>query len=318
MVLYGQTPGEGSGGVHTVSRGETISSIARRYDIVMRDIVVGNALSAPFVLQPGQRIKLPPPRAYKARAGDTVYSVSRLFEVSSTELATLNRLSPPYALKVGQTLKLPSLDAQNLAGAAPVPPVRAENLAGRNSSAVPPPGRKPIYRFAGAMPPSSAVVPDNRGGEADAPRQSSEKHQASAAKAKIVARTPPRASSKFMQPVSGRVVSGYGSKADGLHNDGINIAAPRGTQVQAAENGVVVYAGSELKGSGNLVLIRHDGRWMTAYAHMDSIKVKRGDTVKRGQQIGAVGSTGSVDTPQLHFEIRRGTEAINPERYLES
>ena len=88
--------------------------------------------------------------------------------------------------------------------------------------------------------------------------------------------------------------------------------------LKAADNGVVVYAGSELKGSGNLILVRHDNRWMTAYAHLDKINIKRGDVIKRGQSIGTVGSTGSVDKPQLHFEVRRGTEAINPERYLES
>lgn len=333
VSLYGRTPGAGSSGVHTVSRGETISSISRRYDIVMRDIVLANELSAPFRLTPGQRIKLPPPRQYKARSGDTVYSVSRLFGVSSTELAQINRLSPPYALSGGQVLKLPSESAkgQNVALAAP-----ALSAPG---AGVPKPGRKPVYRFEGetggnadgAQPgvlgqlrrpgaPPGAVLPEDAPPPEDALAQEPPKivQASAAAKAKIATQTPKRESSRFLRPVSGKLVSSYGSKAGGLHNDGINIAAPRGTAVMAAENGVVVYAGNELKGSGNLVLIRHDGRWMTAYAHMDSVGVKRGDTVRRGQKIGTVGSTGSVETPQLHFEIRRGTEAINPERYLES
>lgn len=320
MTFYGPTPGEGSAGVHTVSSGETVSSIARRYDIVMRDIVIANDMSAPFRLVPGQRIRLPPPRQYKARPGDTVYSVSRLFGVSSTELSALNHLSPPYGLRSGQVLKLPSAASQSqtedtvrMAALPQAAPVVAEPLA--SPSSVVRPGKKPVYRFAGK---EYGRVEESEKPALNAPEEKPQIRQVSAAaKAKISAQTPKRASSRFLQPVNGRVVSSYGSKPGGLHNDGINIAAARGTAVQAAENGVVVYAGDELKGSGNLVLIRHEGRWMTAYAHMDSIKVKRGDVVKRGQAIGTVGSTGSVDSPQLHFEIRRGTEAINPERYIE-
>ena len=108
------------------------------------------------------------------------------------------------------------------------------------------------------------------------------------------------------------MVSSYGPKAGGLHNDGINIAAPKGSPVKAAENGVVAYVGAELKGFGNLVLIKHQGDYVTAYAHNDQILVKRGDIVRRGQTIARVGSTGSVDTPQLHFEIRKGSRAVEP------
>ena len=134
---------------------------------------------------------------------------------------------------------------------------------------------------------------------------------------KVRKRAPKRASSKFLRPVRGRVISNYGAKKSGLHNDGINIAAPRGTPVKVAENGVVVYAGNALKGSGNLVLVRHDDQWMTAYAHLGNIAVKKGQLLKRGVRIGKVGSTGSVSSPQLHFEVRRGTSAMNPVRYME-
>jgi len=96
----------------------------------------------------------------------------------------------------------------------------------------------------------------------------------------------------------------------------VNIAAPRGTPIRAAENGVVVYAGNELRGFGNLLLIRHDGGWMTAYGHAEELLVKRGDRIRRGQIIAKVGSTGNVTSPQLHFEIRRGTRAVNPREFL--
>ena len=111
-------------------------------------------------------------------------------------------------------------------------------------------------------------------------------------------------------------MSHYGSKSDGLFNDGINIAAAQGTAVKAAENGVVAYAGNEVKGMGNLIIIQHSGGWMTVYAHMDSMVVRRGARVSVGQKIGTVGATGKVDTPQLHFEIRKGTKAYNPSSYL--
>jgi len=107
-------------------------------------------------------------------------------------------------------------------------------------------------------------------------------------------------------------MSEYGPKGDGLNNDGINIAAPKGAPVFAAASGVVAYAGNEIRGFGNLLLIQHPGGWMTAYAHNDKLMVKRGDKVTQGQQISAVGATGNVASPQLHFEIRRGKRAVDP------
>jgi len=119
-----------------------------------------------------------------------------------------------------------------------------------------------------------------------------------------------------MKPVGGKIISNFGAKKSGLHNDGVNIAAPRGAPVKSAENGVVVYAGNALKGSGNLILVRHENRWMSAYGHLEQINVRKGQVIKRGSVIGEVGSTGSVSTPQLHFELRRGTSALNPVRYM--
>ncbi len=113
----------------------------------------------------------------------------------------------------------------------------------------------------------------------------------------------------------GPVLSAYGPKPGGLHNDGVNIKAPKGAPVRAAENGVIVYVGSDLKGYGAMVLIRHADKWMTAYAHLGSVMVKKGAVVKLGETIGTVGSTGNVDQPQLHFEIRHGTDALNPAKF---
>ena len=121
---------------------------------------------------------------------------------------------------------------------------------------------------------------------------------------------------QFIWPVTGRVVSGFGPKAGGLHNDGINIAAPAGTPVRAAEDGVVSYVGNEIRGYGNLVLLRHTDGWVTAYAHNARNLVARGQMVLRGDVIASVGASGGIAQPQSHFELRRGTTAVNPVEHL--
>jgi murein DD-endopeptidase MepM/ murein hydrolase activator NlpD len=309
-VRYGAADGAGSVGVHTVAVGDTLWNISQRYNISMPDLARANNLRAPFALAAGQRLKLPPPQTYRARAGDSLYTVSRLFGVSTTEIARRNDLRAPYRIDAGQVLKLPSIPAPHVAyqvgqsrsyeyaSAPAVPSGRIDrevlSTPQRTASAAP----------SAIMPPQPVARP--------APAQN-----AAAAKPAAIPAAPPRSSGRFGWPVGGRVISSYGPRPGGLHNDGMNIAAARGTPVQAAENGVVVYADNELKGFGNLVLIRHADRWMTAYAHMDTIRTHRGATVKRGDIIGTVGATGGVDTPQLHFEVRRGTEALNPEVYLD-
>jgi murein DD-endopeptidase MepM/ murein hydrolase activator NlpD len=113
-------------------------------------------------------------------------------------------------------------------------------------------------------------------------------------------------------PVQGPILSGFGSKGPGLNNDGVNIGAPKGAPVVAAAPGTVVYAGDEMKGFGNLVLIRHEGDWVTAYAHLDRVLVKKDTVVGQGDMIGTVGKTGNVATPQLHFETREGGKPVDP------
>jgi murein DD-endopeptidase MepM/ murein hydrolase activator NlpD len=122
---------------------------------------------------------------------------------------------------------------------------------------------------------------------------------------------------KFRWPARGRVIANFGKRPDGIHNDGINIAVPQGTEVVAAEGGRVAYAGSELKGYGNLILIRHDNGWVSAYAHNEQLLVKRDDVVRRGQLIAKAGRTGTVDQPQLHFELRQGSKPVDPLPHME-
>lgn len=120
----------------------------------------------------------------------------------------------------------------------------------------------------------------------------------------------------FAWPVSGPVISDFGSTANGGKNDGINIAVPMNTPIHASASGTVTYAGNELKDYGNLVLVKHSGGYTTAYAHADRLIVSRGDFVARGQVIAYAGQTGDVSRPQLHFEIRSATTPVNPHTYL--
>ncbi len=293
---YGVHEGAGSVGAHTVSSGDTLYSIAQRYNVRIEDLKIVNSLRAPYALEVGQRLKLPAPKTYRLRPGDTLYFLSYMFDVDVEETAALNGIRDPLDLEAGRVLKLPSLSEQRVA--VPVEEVVKEDIVT--------PGVKP------PVPQDKTVKPEEKPVEVAKAEERSKKPVS-----KIHVKTPKRSSNKFLKPVEGKVISSYGAKANGLHNDGINILAARGTPVAAAENGVVVYAGNGLKGSGNLVLVRHADRWMTAYAHLDDIAVKNGQTLARGAQLGTVGSSGSVNTPQLHFEVRRGTEALNPVPYIQ-
>ena len=120
----------------------------------------------------------------------------------------------------------------------------------------------------------------------------------------------------FKQPVQGQIIQKFGITSSGTYNDGINISAAKGTPVLAADKGTVAYAGNDLKGYGNLVLLRHDGGWFTTYAHTDKINVKKGDIVNAGQKIATVGQSGGVKQPQLHFEVRYKSKPLDPISYL--
>ncbi|MBN8522128.1 MAG: LysM peptidoglycan-binding domain-containing M23 family metallopeptidase [Alphaproteobacteria bacterium] len=312
VVTYGVTPGAGSTGMHTILDGDTVYTVSKQYNLPIRDIITVNAMSAPYTLSSGYRLKLPPPNEYRVKPGDSVQSISATFDTSVFQLARLNNLNAPYALSAGQVLRLPSPQPQPR-----VMPEEPETLSppvqvtGVERQALPP--------IPSARANANPVITQKTSSSAPVPPSSpvrAEPVSAASAPAKMP-KTPPRADTgKFMWPVDGHIISGYGPKSGGLHNDGINIKAPKGTPVRSAENGVVVYAGNKLEGYGNLVLVRHQDKWMTAYAHLDKTLIKKGDVVKRGQAIGTVGATGQVDSPQLHFEIRKGTTAVNPDKYL--
>lgn len=277
--------------------------------------------------------------------GDTLYSLAQMYGTTVDALARENNLSVPYALSVGQKLKVP-VEKESGAVQTVAVPVDANTTTRVELSEITVAAGDTLYSLSRrySVPVNDLAVMNNLsapfalsvGQKLKVPDLSSAPVR-SVATTKVDSATVPvakpkekissdptqklptigaRSSSKFSWPVRGRVLSAYGAKGDGLFNDGINIAAARGTTVGAAENGVVAYAGNEVKGMGNLIIIQHSGGWMTVYAHLDSMTVRRGNKVSVGQKIGTVGETGKVDEPQLHFEIRKGTKAYNPSTYL--
>jgi murein DD-endopeptidase MepM/ murein hydrolase activator NlpD len=299
---YGRTAGGGSLGMHTVQPGETLWAISQKYHLDLRDVLDRNHLSPPYALHAGTRLSLPAPTTYRVRSGDTLYKVSRLFDASLTDLVRLNQLKAPYKIAPGQTLTLPVRHRMEKIVA-----VRPDI----ETTAV---GLRPSSRIEREeLPPTqmAAVAGRNQMPQPEIQAQPKIETPVSAEKIVMPQATPAR-EGRFLRPVGGKVVSSFGPKKDGLHNDGINIRAAKGDGVRAAENGVVVYADDQMEGYGNLVLVRHGDGYVTAYAHLDKMLVGKGNTVKRGQIIGTVGTTGHVSSPQLHFEIRKGTKALDP------
>lgn len=310
-------------GRHTVQSGESLFDIARGYGLPLRAMIEANQLEPPYALRVGQVLTLPPPNVHVVQRGETLYSVSRRYGTAVSELARLNGLAEPFTIFVGQALSIPgrvepeppaiaTIPSPGPAEVAPEPPPPQDE----GQTVTPSLADTPDDSLPGELasrPPERPAPPGRAASPADAGAQ-----QRPTVNSEAVAIPSPAArdASTFLWPVRGRILSAYGPKNGGLHNDGINIAAPRGTPIRAAENGVVAYAGNQLEGFGNLILVRHADGYMTAYAHAEALLVERGQTVKRGQTIGRVGSTGNVDTPQLHFEVRRGTAAVDPTRFL--
>lgn len=250
----------------------------------------------------------------RVRAGDTVYALSRRHHVGVRDIINANRLKPPYKLLIGQTIHLPVArfhtvrPGETLYGLSQHYGVDMSALVRANS--IPAPYRLVVgqrLQLPGAL---SETVKSAAVAEKKAPPP------VRRVKKGLPEKPPPRAGKYFLWPAEGRMLSSFGPKEGGLHNDGINFAVQPGAPLRATENGVVAYAGNELPGYGNLLLIRHAGGWMSAYAHNEKLLVTRGDQVKRGQIVSHAGSTGNVSSPQAHFELRRNGKPVNPVKYL--
>jgi murein DD-endopeptidase MepM/ murein hydrolase activator NlpD len=263
----------------------------------------------------------------KVRPGQTLSGIAHDHHIPMRSIAEANHLYPPYRIEAGSTLIIPqagqpptSPPSPLLAAVSPPKPEAATASAQIEATALDrlppaPAAKSPIAVAApsgAATPATEPARPDPKPAAASpAPNAAASPEPPAPAAAPTV-----HSAGIFQWPVRGHVLAGYGSERDGTHNDGINIAAPRGAAVEAADVGVVAYTGNELRGYGNLVLVKHPNGWISAYAHCDLILVKRGDKVARGQVIARVGSTGNVAEPQLHFELRRGNKAVDPREFL--
>lgn len=230
---------------------------------------------------------------YVAKDKDTVDSLAERFGVSSQTIIDRNKLKAPYSLRAGQNLEIPGarvVQPQDV----PTQPTAPAAPSGVKKDDLPPPQQQ-----AAASPgPAAKGEPTPL---------------TPAAREVTVPATPPP---RFAWPVKGKVVATYGTSASGQKNDGIDIAAAKGEPVKAADAGTVVYAGSEVRGMGNLLLVSHKDGYITAYGYNEQLLVKKGDAVKKGQQIAKVGTTGGSTEPRLHFEVRRGNKTIDPATVL--
>ena len=309
-----------------VGTSDTLDVLAKRYHVTPQAILAANGYKGPRALSPGQQLIIPHPATAAAPApapvaaapaakpvavmaapssthfvnhGDTLASIARKNHISSAELARANGLDPSAKLKLGTKLTVPG--AKTAAVAAPV---AAAPVAGTLQPVAAAPA--PATKMAAAAPVQSARLAQATANVEEKP----------AAEAPAKAAETTSALPTFRWPVRGKVVTSYGAKTNGKSNDGINLAVPEGTPVKAAEDGVVAYSGNELKGYGNLILVRHSNGYVTAYAHASELLVKRGDTIKRGQVIAKSGQSGEVASPQLHFEIRKGSSPVDPLQFL--
>jgi murein DD-endopeptidase MepM/ murein hydrolase activator NlpD len=304
-----------------VGTSDTLELLARRYNVTPAAILQANGYKGPRVLSPGQQLIIPRPGAVVAAApvmsvpaskpvmaaaaapsvhvvnhGDTLMSIARRNHISAGELARVNRLDVGAKLKIGMKLNVP------VKASAAVAPVAQPVVAQAAPVSVPPATKV------------AALTTDPQ--QKARLAQTSNVEEAPATETSAKAADATGALPTFRWPVRGKVITGYGAKTNGKSNDGINLAVPEGTPVKAAEDGVVAYSGNELKGYGNLVLVRHSNGYVTAYAHASELLVKRGDTIKRGQIIAKSGQSGEVGSPQLHFEIRKGSNPVDPLQFL--
>lgn len=266
------------GRTYTVRAGDTLNAIARRCAVSYVDLAAENGIGAPFTITPGQTLRVPGPSTYTVQRGQNLYRIALAHGMATEELAALNGLRPPYTIYPGQELRVRGEPRRSVARA----PQR-DTASSRETGS---PGE---VRVVEAPPRHTPAAPP-----------------------------PPAANApSFDWPLRGDLVSTYGPQSAGGRKDGWTIAADLGAPVRAAADGEVVYAGNELQGYGELVLVRHEGNWVTAYAHNNRLLVAEGDRVAKGTQIAEAGATGNAERVQLYFEIRRGVTPVDPAQYLQ-
>jgi murein DD-endopeptidase MepM/ murein hydrolase activator NlpD len=272
----------------TVGKGETLFAVSRRTGVSFQDLAKANNLQKPYALETGAVLNVPAMRYHVVQSGETASSIARNRGVPLMQLASMNEFDDIMSVQLGQKLRLP-LDLI-------LPPTADQT------------GTMQTAKLETSKPASQPQTVSN-----EPATEAAQEQEETAALPQPAAGAPMPV---FSWPLDGKILSGFGPKPNGQYNDGLNIAARVGQSVRAAADGEVVYASNQLKGFGNLLLVRHKSGWLTAYAHNDALLVKKGNQVQRGEVIARAGATGSVRVAQLHFEVRHNRKPVNPMRIL--
>ncbi len=279
--------------VYVVQPGDTLRGIGNRTGAGSEAIARANDLQPPYIIRPGQELNVPGGRYHLVQSSETGIAIARAYGVSWADVVDANGLAEPYILRIGQRLRLPAgakTGGTNNAGE----PSLEERAAAFNINIddIVTGSQPAIAEAARPMPPVTSGAPGKGATGAIA--------------------EPASFAGKFAWPLGGAIKNRFGPLGGGKVNSGIDIAAPRGTPVRTAGAGVVSYAGDEISVYGGLVLITHGSGWVSAYGHLDRIDVVRGQKIVAGTIIGLSGATGQVQTPQLHFELRKNRKPVDP------
>lgn len=274
---------------YVVQPGDTLRSVGNRTGAGSEILAMANRLDAPYVIRPGQKLRVPAGRYHLVSDGETGIAIARAYGISWKEVVASNGLEDPFILRRGQRLLLPdaSKRPQTLEERAAAFRIDIDDILTGGQPALKEGERTALATNRAKPLPTTAAISE-----------------------------PTRFSGSFAWPIKGKLLSPFGQIGSGLRNDGLDIAVPKGTPILAAADGVVAYAGDEIKLFGGLVLLNHGGGWVTAYGHADSLNVVRGQKVAKGQTIGLSGASGFVSEPKLHFEIRRDRKPVDPLLHL--
>lgn len=328
-------------------QGDSLQSVARRYGVPIQAIVAVNGIEDPAKVQPGQSIIIPT-YVYSDRNGHTSATEGENGKVKLPKVSRDDNLTtasipsaagrfpqpdrkpvsqPSFAEITKQKVVVEEVEIVKISalpkrkpGHAARPVTTASVPASSSQVNVPAPRRQPAENTGAPAPVAAAPSGTVEKNSLPQPAITSEARPTAPIKTPTqvasIQKDTDTTSAKFRWPVRGRIISDFGAKPGGGKNEGVNLAVPEGTPVKAADDGTVIYSGNELKGYGNLILVRHDEGWVSAYAHNSELKVKRGDAVRRGDVVGLAGATGSVNQPQVHFELRKGNKPVDPLQHL--
>jgi lipoprotein NlpD len=270
---------------YTVRPGDSLRAIAARTGAGSEAIARANTLAPPFTIQAGQRLRIPGGRYHLVRAGETGIAIARAYGVEWSQIVSANDLAEPYILRTGMRVLIPGADRpRSAADRAAAFSLDVDDImtGGEPALAANKAPARPVASTRRVLPATAAVAP------------------------------PAAAPGRFAWPIDGKVVKRFGKGGTGDRSDGIEIAAPVDTPIRASADGTVAYVGDSIAALGGLVIVKHGGGWTSIYGHASSLKVQRGQAVKRGQVIALSGDTGFSDRPQLHFELRRGRDPVDP------